>query len=196
MPGANRLWLLIHVHLRPARYPQSATAEKPLTMFEPDLRVENALRFSRFDAAHPLSTCDRRLELEGQVWRSAEHYVHSMLAASPELAEKTRACESGLEAWRLNKPWYRRKKHGWKSQRRVYMTRALYTLVQMYPDVHDYLLETGDQLLVEASQYDYYWGIGRDLRGENMTGKIWMDIRNKLRREADGSTISKAAEGK
>lgn len=157
-------------------------------MFDPDLRVENALRFSRFDSEHPLATSVRSVQLEGEAWRSAEHYVHAMLAGSPALAEKTKACASALEAYKLNKPWYRSKKPDWKNLRRVYMTRALYTLVQMYPEVKADLMESGQQLLVETSQYDHYWGIGRDLRGENMTGKIWMDIRRKLSQEALAET--------
>ena len=60
------------------------------------------------------------------------------------------------------------------------MTRALYTKVQMYEDVRNALLETRDNLIIETSQYDYFWGIGRDLRGHNHLGKIWMKIRDKI----------------
>lgn len=155
-------------------------------MFAPDLRMEEALRFSRFDVDHPLNTCVREIELEQQVWRSAEHYLHSMLARKLRWAEKIRLAPTALDAYNLARPWYRSKKRGWKNLRRVYMTRALYTQVQMYPELRDYLLSTGEELIVESSMYDHYWGIGRDQRGENMTGKIWMDIRKKLRQNQPG----------
>lgn len=158
-------------------------------MFAPDLTVENALRFSRFDLEHPLSTSTRSILLEDQTWASPEHYVHAMLAGTPALAEQTRNAPTALAAFNLNKPWYRSKRRGWKKLRRVYMTRALYTLVQMYPEVCEYLLSTADELLVETTLYDHYWGIGRDQRGENMTGKVWMDLRKKLRDERDSGVV-------
>jgi predicted NAD-dependent protein-ADP-ribosyltransferase YbiA (DUF1768 family) len=38
-------------------------------------------------------------------------------------------------------------------------------------------------MLVESSNYDYFWGCGRDRRGENMYGKVLMNVREKLREE-------------
>jgi len=153
-------------------------------MFAHDTTLEEALRFSRFDRNHMLATSEREIILEEHTWASAEHYLHSMLAGNHELAVKTRDAETALVAYKLNKPWYRSKKRGWKNLRRVYMTRALYTLVQMYPQVKQFLLDTGEQLIIESSLYDHYWGIGRDQRGENMTGRVWMDIRTKLRKDS------------
>lgn len=153
-------------------------------MFAADTTIEDAHRFSRFDEEHLLSTVARPIQLEDEEWKSAEHYVHAKLAGKPDLVEKTKQMATGLEAFKFNKPWYRSKCSGWKDLRRVMMTRAIYTLVQMYPEVAEYLLNTGDELLVETSMYDHYWGIGRDLRGENMVGKVWMDVRKKLREES------------
>ncbi len=152
-------------------------------MFAPDLDNEKALRFSRFDPDHPLATCARSIYLDEQEWPSAEHYVHAMLAGTDELAQRTLKAPTAQAAYDLNKPWYRRKKRGWKNLRRVYMTRAIYTLVQMYPDVKASLMDTGDEMLAESSLYDHCWGVGRDWRGENMVGKVWMDVRAKLREQ-------------
>ncbi len=150
-------------------------------MLAPDLDKENSLQFSRFDLAHMLSTAARPIELDGKNWESAEHYVHAMLAGNQGLAEKTRSAATALDAYTLNKPWYRAKKRGWKGMRRVYMTRAVYTLVQMYSDVKEYLLDSEEQKISETALYDHYWGVGRDWRGENMAGRVWMDVRDKLR---------------
>lgn len=150
-------------------------------MFAPNLDNENALQFSRFDAENMLSTVNHKIELEGQEWLSVEHYVNASIAGNERLAEKIKNVATGQEAFNLNKSWYRAKKRGWKSMRRVYMTRAVYTLVQMYPEVKQYLLETGDRQIAETSLYDHFWGVGRDWRGENMMGRVWMDVRQKLR---------------
>lgn len=161
-------------------------------MFAPNLDNEESLQFSRFDREHLLSTATRSIVLEEQEWGSAEHYVHAMLAGNRRLAERIRLAPTGLEAYSLNKPWYRAKIRGWKSLRRVYMTRAVYTLVQMYPEVKQYLLDTDDQKISETALYDHYWGVGRDWRGENMTGRVWMDVRDKLRSMAAESEIKEA----
>jgi hypothetical protein len=74
------------------------------------------------------------------------------------------------------------------------MTRALYTQCHAYPDFAAALLATGDRPIVETAQYDYFWGVGRDQRGENHYGKVLMKLRDKLRAEQDSTrqeTVSK-----
>ncbi|WP_339074380.1 NADAR family protein [Teredinibacter turnerae] len=155
-------------------------------MFAHDLTKENAVRFSRFDPENLFSTVSAHpLELEAEVWPSAEHYFQAQLAGSDSWREKIKAAPTPAQAYKLGCVWYKRKVRGWKNLRRVMMTRALYTKVQMYPAVRDALLSTGDETILETSLYDHYWGIGRDQRGDNMLGKVWMDIRRKLR-ETEG----------
>lgn len=152
-------------------------------MFQHDTRYDNAIRFSRFDREHPLNSATRSILLEDVEWTSAEHYMCCKIAGNSRLAKEVRQAETAEMAEKLIKPWYRLKVKGWKEKRRLYMTRALYIQVQMYAEVREFLLETGDTLIAENSQYDHYWGVGRDLRGENMFGHIWMDIRKKLRED-------------
>lgn len=38
-------------------------------------------------------------------------------------------------------------------------------------------------MLMENSQYDYYWGCGRDRLGHNAYGKVLINVRKKLREE-------------
>ena len=91
---------------------------------------------------------------------------------------------TGKAAHDFVSPWYRKKVKDWKKKRRVLMSRALYTKAQMYSEVREALLETGDRLILETSLYDHFWGVGRDLRGENMFGRVWMDIRKKIQEAA------------
>lgn len=150
-------------------------------MFQPDLTFEQAFKVSRFDSDNVLSSCSNHpLLLENKNWLTCEHYVHANLVASSVLAEQIENARSGAEAHSMAKPWYRFKRKGWKSLRRVLMTRAFYTKVQMYEGVAKALLETGDQLIIETSLYDHFWGVGRDQRGDNTYGKVLMDVRSKL----------------
>jgi N-glycosidase YbiA len=50
-----------------------------------------------------------------------------------------------------------------------------------HADIQAILLSTGDQLLVENSLIDYYWGCGKDGSGKNKLGLILMEVRTTLR---------------
>lgn len=60
------------------------------------------------------------------------------------------------------------------------------------PELREYLLSTGDEILAEASPYDCVWGIGLDAdnacasdpdqwRGENLLGFALMQVRDEIR---------------
>ncbi|MBX2857583.1 MAG: NADAR family protein [Cellvibrionaceae bacterium] len=149
-------------------------------MFAHDSEKESALRFSRYDENHLLSSISPHIiKLEDQIWPSVEHYFWWHVVKKQKFRDKILQ-SSALDVRKIGGVWYRSKIAGWKEKRRVLMTRALYTKVQMYPDIQKYLLATQDQLILETSLYDYYWGIGRDQRGYNTYGQIWMDIRKRL----------------
>jgi ribA/ribD-fused uncharacterized protein len=150
-------------------------------MFSHDKSLEKAVNFSRFDKHSPFSTISEYPFLLDDVqWKTAEHYYQARKFKGLAYAEKIILAEDGLEAYQLGNRWLKRKASDWKAKRQLYMTRALFRKVKEYPAVAQTLLETGDTLLVETSQYDYFWGLGRDQRGENKLGKVWMDIRKKL----------------
>jgi hypothetical protein len=66
------------------------------------------------------------------------------------------------------------------------MTRAFYLKCRTHPEAAEALLATGERPILETSQYDYFWGCGRDLRGENAYGQVLMAVRQRLREEQAG----------
>lgn len=58
-------------------------------------------------------------------------------------------------------------------------------------DQHEYvrrkLLATGDRELIEDSWRDDFWGWGPNRDGQNMLGKLWMQVRSELRAAATGT---------
>lgn len=150
-------------------------------MFAYDPTLEEAVQFSRFDKESPFSTiADYGFELDGHYWRTAEHYYQACKFKGMNYENIIREAEDGELAYQLGNRWLKRKVKGWKSNRQVYMTRALYRRVMEFSAVKEALLETGDEKIIETSQYDYFWGLGRDQRGKNTLGQIWMDIRKKI----------------
>ena len=151
-------------------------------MFEHDLTKENAIRFSRFDEAHLLSTASNHpFELEDYRWPTAEHYYQAHKFENLPYVDVILATPSAYEAHTMGNKWFKRKIKDWKTKRRVWMTRALYRKAMEHEEVKVALMETGNNLIIETSLYDHYWGLGRDQRGENMLGHVWMDIRDKIK---------------
>ena len=138
---------------------------------------------SRSDANHPLSSYSKTgFELDGAVWPSVEHYYQGMKFEG-DLREQIRTADHPEAARKLasdNKPMLRR---DWPKIREVIMTRAVYIKCRTHESVATALLASGDLEIVETSQYDYYWGCGRDGRGRNAFGKVLMAVREKLQQE-------------
>lgn len=47
-------------------------------------------------------------------------------------------------------------------------------------DLKDILLSTGDAFLFEDSPYDYLWGVGKNGAGQNLLGRVLMEVRQYL----------------
>jgi len=145
---------------------------------------DHCVFLSRTDVNETLSTYSRHgFELEGVYWPSVEHYFQGMKFENPDEQEKVRLAKHPRQARRLGRRRFVRIRKDWSKMRRVIMTRASYTKCRTHPEVARRLLETGDKALVETTQYDYFWGCGRDRRGRNIYGAVLMDVRQKLREE-------------
>ena len=61
------------------------------------------------------------------------------------------------------------------------MWEILHAKVKQHEYVFRKLLATGDRELIEDSWRDDFWGWGPNRDGQNMLGKLWMEIRKELR---------------
>jgi predicted NAD-dependent protein-ADP-ribosyltransferase YbiA (DUF1768 family) len=58
------------------------------------------------------------------------------------------------------------------------MHKILLAKVDQHPYVRRKLLETGARILVEDSWRDDFWGWGPNKDGQNVLGRLWMEIRS------------------
>lgn len=62
------------------------------------------------------------------------------------------------------------------------MKEILRAKVAQHPYVREKLLQTGDRTLIEDSWRDDFWGWGPEKNGQNQLGKLWMELREEMRR--------------
>ncbi|OZG71879.1 GTP cyclohydrolase [Hahella sp. CCB-MM4] len=153
-------------------------------LFPPD-QPEDAVFLSRSNPDELLGCFSPyAFELEGKSWPTVEHYYQGMKFTDDEYQEKIRQAATPKLARSLGRKKSRKLRADWKKVREVVMTRAIYIRCKTYPHIADALLATGSRMLIESNNYDYFWGCGRDKRGQNAFGKVLMKVRNKLQEEA------------
>lgn len=144
----------------------------------------DAVLINRLDPNELLGTCSRHgFELEDLYWPSAEHYYQASKYQGG-LREQIRASDHPTQARKLGRSIFRRKRSDWKKIRTTVMTRAIYTKCRAHQEVAEALLSTEDKHLADNAYGDYFWGVGRDGRGQNEYGKVLLRVRDKLRQEA------------
>ena len=95
-----------------------------------------------------------------------------------------RRAPSAHEAFKIAEACKSAVRPGWGNFRVGVMRHILREKVRQHEYVRRKLLQTGDRELIEDSWRDDFWGWGPDRDGQNMLGKLWMEIRSELRQQA------------
>jgi ribA/ribD-fused uncharacterized protein len=129
--------------------------------------------FSNF-AAYPIT-------LDGVTWPTSEHYFQAQKFEDPQLQAKIRKAKTPMIAARMGRDRSKPLRRDWESAKVNVMMKALRAKFSQHADLRELLLETGDQMLVEHTTNDSYWGDGGDGSGKNMLGQLLMRLRGELR---------------
>jgi ribA/ribD-fused uncharacterized protein len=137
-------------------------------------------------------------ELEGARYPTAEHFMmaeKARLFGDLEIAERILASAHPGEAKKLGREVRGYDDARWSAERAGVVVRGNLGKFGQHAALKRFLLETGDEVLVEASPADAIWGIGlsredaraadpRRWRGQNLLGFALMEVRSRLRAES------------
>jgi ribA/ribD-fused uncharacterized protein len=141
-----------------------------------------AIRFySKSETHSELSNFARfPIEIDGEAWPSVEHYYQVSKFADPEMREKIKAAPKPVIAKKLAQKYSGRIRIDWTDVRDAVMERALRDKLARHRKIRELLMATGEEELIETAP-DRTWGIGRDGKGENRLGLLWMRLREELK---------------
>lgn len=124
-----------------------------------------------------------------QMHFTSEHAYHWARFDLPDgagvlLQDCVTRCSSAHEAFRFAQENKSKQRPDWDAVKVDTMREILRTKVRQHEYVRRKLLATGDRELIEDSWRDDFWGWGPNRDGQNMLGKLWMEIRAELRESA------------
>ncbi|HEY9724881.1 MAG TPA: NADAR domain-containing protein [Chroococcales cyanobacterium] len=137
--------------------------------------------FSNF-SLHPI-------QLEGTFWSTVEHYYQAQKFMGTEnegLIITIQNAKTPMEAATIGRDRTLKLRCDWEQVKTQVMWQGVLTKFLTHGDIQKTLLDTGDELIVEDSPIDYYWGCGRDKTGQNQLGKILMKVRQEIRQQRLG----------
>lgn len=119
--------------------------------------------------------------LKGKIWPTSEHYFQAQKFEGTVHEENVRLTKSPTDAAAMGRDRKLPLRTDWEQVKDDIMREVVCAKFTQHRDLGQYLLNTGDAVLVEHTKNDSYWGDGGDGNGKNMLGTILMEIRKELK---------------
>ena len=117
---------------------------------------------------------------EGRSYGSSEHLYQALKTDIPEIKELIRLAPTPNVARKLGQDVVL--SPVWNSMKEEHMLATIRLKFEQNADIRKKLLMTDGFELVEYAPWgDTYWGVGKDLIGQNKLGKILMKVREELK---------------
>lgn len=121
-----------------------------------------------------------RAGIDGTMWKSVEHYYQAQKFTDHNLRYQVQLAATPLEAARIGQNRANPLRPDWEAVKVAVMKKALTAKVMQNHPVREALLGTGDAQLVYQAAGDLFWGNGGNDGGQNMLGRLLMEIRAEL----------------
>lgn len=122
-------------------------------------------------------------DLEGYWWPTNEHYFQAQKFLGHSFMYEIREAKTPKEAAAMGRNRQYPLRNDWETIKDEIMLRGVYRKFTLHVEIRQILLETQEELIIENSPIDYYWGCGADGTGHNKLGKILMKVREILKNQ-------------
>lgn len=121
------------------------------------------------------------VRIGGEEFKTVEHAYHYQKYKDdhPEVAKIIKEAPSPWAAMQIDRMHVKKRRSDWQKVKVGIMTELVTLKHTQNEDVRGILKRSAGKRIVENSPWDDFWGIGKDNNGENMMGKIWMQIRGR-----------------
>lgn len=121
---------------------------------------------------------------KGKIWPTVEHAYQAEKFTNKKIRKRILEARSPLESKNIAHeeevlPFVR---ENWESCKVEVMRQLLRSKIEQHPYIQRKLLETENLLLVENSPTDSFWGRGKNWKGKNTLGKLWMELREECKK--------------
>ncbi|MDZ8188824.1 MAG: NADAR domain-containing protein [Nostoc sp. ChiSLP02] len=125
------------------------------------------------------------IHIQGAYWPTVEHYYQAQKFVGTKdavIIPFIHAAATPEEAAALGRCSTRQLRRDWDLVKTEVMREAVLKKFLTHTDIQEVLLRTGDEMLVENSPTDYFWGCGANKTGQNHLGKILISVREEIRK--------------
>lgn len=131
------------------------------------------------------------IHLQGTNWSTVEHYYQAQKfvgTIDAALVQMIYTAQTPEEAALLGRDRTRLVRPDWEQVKTEVMREAILKKFLTHLDIQAILISTENELIVENSPCDYFWGCGDDKTGDNHLGKILMSVRQEIQQLASPSS--------
>ena len=133
---------------------------------------------------------------DGTYYKTAEHFYQASKFDNKKIIDKIINCETPKEASVIGRDRNNKRISNFKNIKIDKMYEAIYLKFSQNKDIRSKLIETRNEEIREMTTKESYWGVGPNEDGLNYTGKILMDVRDKVKEDLLNEIIEKCKEKK
>lgn len=120
-------------------------------------------------------------KIDGKCWMTSEHYFQAQKFYGTKYEEIIRLLDNPMQAARMGRNHDLPLRTDWEQIKDSVMRKAVLEKIAQNEEIKDILVSTGEEMIIENTVNDYYWGCGKNGSGKNMLGIILMEVRSLLR---------------
>jgi ribA/ribD-fused uncharacterized protein len=139
-----------------------------------------------YKSGYPFNSCFSNffhapILIDGKVWPTSEHYFQAMKFSGidEEYAERIRLSPKPGKAFFMGRR--KQAREDWGEVKNEVMKNALRAKFTQHQELRQELLKTDNGNIIQRCGHDKYWGDGYPDKGENMLGKLLMEIREEIK---------------